>query len=544
MSEKSDFLRIILIHQKEGLMKHWKLIFIIVTLIINYTFGQNSTQPPTVISNPIYLGFDVDFKGTENLILVPENRSNPNSRLIPVHFLKLDAKEKTNLPPVFYFRGGPGEATSPKDFYPYYTKSKRSGAFAFEVTQLNQKHDVILMSQRGSSISRGLPLYRFKYQYYLGNKDEAHDFKKQKTAKRAALSKALNEYEQLGVDPAGYDIMNLIADIEDVRAYYGYDKIMMVGNSFGSQTALAYLQKYPNRVDRAFLSAIEPLDHTYDAPDDLWQLLQRIEQRALQDEKLKKHLPKIGLLEAFKVVVQRLRKAPVSVVLDFPNGKKDTVVIGLDDLYQSKMYPYSKSRKNALENFPKYITELYHGDYRSVALAALEGRVGYETDDIMPLQVDHSLGITAKRLAKIDQQEARKWLGDINIRYKQINGVATSKVVNDDFRTQKRTTIPMVLFHGDLDKNTSINNAHYLMKYLENGHLIIAKNGTHGTKWDAFLKDEAFGKRVLAFMDIDFEKISFQQFKQQLPTSFEFESLEFTPIEGKALFEILMEKEN
>jgi len=521
-------------------MKCFNLL-LIQLLVFSFSFGQK--EKTTVISNPLYLGHGLDLKGTENLILVPENRSNPESRLITVHFMKLDAKEKTNLPPVFYFRGGPGEYTNPREFYSYYTRSQHSDALAFEVKTMNQKRDVILVSQRGASRAKGLPLYQFKYQYYLGNQYEAHDFEKQGRSKRKALQEALKEYQEVGVDVVGYDLVNMIEDIDDIRQYFDYQKIAMVGNSFGSQTALAYLKRYPKQVDRAILSAVEPVSHTYDDPDEVWKVFEKVEKYALQDDQIKADLPEIGLLEAVKVIAKRLEQAPKTVILKSPKGKVDTIVIGVDDFREAFTYPYAENRKNQLETFPKYITELYNENYNMLAYAALNARDGYESDDLMPLQVNNSIGITEKRAKALNSRKSVEWLGNINAHLDQVKSVATSKVVSDEFRRQEKTAIPMLLIHGDLDKNTPLSNSHYLMNYLENGHLITVNNGVHSTKWDLFLEDKNFGKKILEFMNVDFEKIPFQTFKKQLPTSFEFEGLEFMPIKGKSFYEMEMELE-
>lgn len=521
-------------------MKSLNLLFIQL-LFFSFSFAQK--EQATVLSNPLYLGYGLDMKGTENLILVPENRSNPESRLIAVHFMKLNAQEKTNLPPVFYFRGGPGEYTNPKEFYSYFTRSRHSDALAFEVKTLNQKRDVILVSQRGASGSKCFPIYQFKYRYYVGNQYEAYDFEKLGERKRVALQKTLKGYEDLDVDLAGYDILNMIEDIEDIRQHLGYQKIAMVGNSFGSQTALAYLEQYPKQVDRAILSAVEPVSHNYDDPDELWKLLETIETYALQDENIKADLPKIGLLEAFKVIVKRLKEAPKTIVLASPKGKLDTVVIGIDDFRKSMTYPYANGRKHRMETFPKYITELYREDYKMLAYAALNARDGYDSDDIMPILVNHSIGISTKRAEELLNKKSVEWLGNINYHLDQFQSIPSSKVVSDEFRQTKKTAVPILLIHGDLDRNTPLSNSHYLMQYLENGHLITVKNGTHGAKWSLFLKDKVFGKKILTFMNVDFEKTPFQSIKNQLPTSYELEGLEFMPIKGKSFYEMEMELE-
>lgn len=516
-----------------------KAVKIVCCLLLSAMAWGQAPKNFTVLSNPLYLGYNLHMKGSENLIMVPENRSNPQSRTIGVHFIKLNAQQRTNLPPVFYLRGGPGEATSPKEFYTFYTRSKHSKALAFEVATLNQKRDVILISQRGASRAGGLPMFHFKYQYYVGSKTQAFDPQKSGQRQAKALKDTLCYYQKIGVDPAGYDIINLIDDIEDVRKYYGYSKLALVGNSFGSQTALAYLKHYPKRVDRALLSAVEPLSHGYDDPDEVWKVLQRVAAYAQADPAIKNHLPAIGLLGALKTIVKRLEKKPLQVTFELPRKGKQTVTIGVHDFHQNIFYAFAKGRRKRLETWPKYINELYNGDYRTLAYAALRGRVGHETENIMSIQIDNSLGISPQREKLLNTRKSVRWLGEINAASKSTRGATTSAVVSDDFRTPQVTQVPMVLIHGELDKNTPLSNATFLMKYLKNGHLITTQRGVHSNKWDLFLANKDVGTKILRFMEMDFTKTSFQEFKKTLPDTYAFAPLKFSKITGDTLFDKL-----
>ncbi len=49
---------------------------------------------------------------------------------------------------------------------------------------------------------------------------------------------------------------HLVADIERIRAHFGIDKWLVVGGSWGSTLALAYAEKYPERVSGLVLRAI------------------------------------------------------------------------------------------------------------------------------------------------------------------------------------------------------------------------------------------------------------------------------------------------
>ncbi|OJJ21731.1 hypothetical protein BKI52_14615 [marine bacterium AO1-C] len=522
-----------------------KIFLLLYSLIIGQVIMAQPPQyvaKPTLLSNPLYLGYGLGLEGSDNLMMLPENRLNPTSRKIGVHFMRLKAQQPSNLPPIFYLRGGPGEAAYPEEFYRYFTRSNHSKALAFEIKQLNKKRDVILMSQRGASRSPGLPMFQFKYRYLVGSQDKPLDPVKVGQRQAKALKKRLAHYKKQGLDPAGYDIINLTEDIEDVRKYYGYGKIALVGNSFGSQTALAYHKRYPKQVDRMLLSAVEPLDHAYDDPQGVWEVLARVAKEAENNPKIKAQLPKVGLLNALKEIVKRLEKAPVKVTLNIPGKKSQTVIIGVHDFQHTLFHRFSRGRRKRLESWPKYITELYNGDYRVLAYAALRGRVGHDSEEIMPIQMDNSLGISAKREKTLNNRPAVRWLGDINAEYKSTREVTTSPIVNDDFRTHTITEVPVLMIHGEMDRNTPLSNAHFLMKYLKNGHLLQTTRGTHGNKWQLFLRDEKLGAKILEFMAIDFAKTPFQEYKKTLPARYEFPALDFLPIEGKTLYESIWDK--
>ena len=91
------------------------------------------------------------------------------------------------------------------------------------------------------------------------------------------------------MDLAGYDIINMVEDIDDIRKAFGHDKIALRGTSFGSQWSLAYMKQHPEHVERALLAGVEPLDHGY--------------------------LPSVGLLGAVKETVERSRATSIFPLL-------------------------------------------------------------------------------------------------------------------------------------------------------------------------------------------------------------------------------------
>jgi proline iminopeptidase len=58
------------------------------------------------------------------------------------------------------------------------------------------------------------------------------------------------------VDLAGNNTLNLIADIERIRQHLGIERWLVIGGSWGSTLALAYAERYPNRVSEIILFGV------------------------------------------------------------------------------------------------------------------------------------------------------------------------------------------------------------------------------------------------------------------------------------------------
>lgn len=507
-------------------------------IYILLSFGCKAQQVITaqlVASQPIRIDDDgLDFEGTSNLILVPENRANPKSRSIVIQYFHLKSKEASNLPPVFFLGAGPGE---PYDIAAFYNGS-RAKAWTWELEQVNQKRDVILLNQRGNHEAPGIQINDFKFRFRHGEADKPLDAQARKDNIKNAYREKVNYYQEQGVDLAGYDIINFTDDIESVRKLLGASKIALIGNSFGSQWALAYMQRYPDHVDRTLLSCVEPLDHNYDDPQGVWQVLQKIDTYAQADTSIAHDLPDVGLIEAYKEIVRKLDASLISIPLDVPSEEiNDTILLGADDLRFDRMNPFARGRLERIESWPKYITEMYDGDYRTLALLAAYYRGGRSSRRMIDPLVNNSLGISDERKAIFDSREANNWLGDINATYTATKTESPAKVVEDSFRSHRVHSIPTIIIHGDMDMSTPYENATFLMDYLEMGHLITVVNGTHAAKRSLIFEDEELASKIYRFMNLDFEETHFGNFKESLPSKFKLKPFNFWPIDGESIFE-------
>jgi pimeloyl-ACP methyl ester carboxylesterase len=395
-------------------------------------------------------------------LYVPENRGNPNSRIIGLGFVRIKAAAPTNSPPTFHLPGGPGNSYLMvlKNVIPNMLTYRKAG-------------DVVLVDQRGFS-TRGDIL---KYSY--GKPEEPLDQPASLAAATAAYVKLAREavasFEGKNIDLRGYTVKECAEDVNDLRKALGYDKISLVGVSFGSQWSFAIMRLHPEIVARALLSGVEPLDYGYDSPSGVCGAMQRYWKEAQQDKALQSYVPEGGLEAAAREVLKRLESSPVKAAVKDPQGGQAvTVTLGKED--------FQRDFVRAAPDGPAFLLSLYHGHYDAWATTVLAKRRARQAAMTLlgPL-VDTSLGVTPKRLAQLKADPASGLLGQWN----WDGYVASAEIwptadVGDDFRTAVQTPIPVIFAQGDWDTQTPVENTLEIIKSFPNGRVIIAERGGHG----------------------------------------------------------------
>lgn len=520
-------------------MHHLKQLIVSILAISSVLGPQAQAAPRTVGSYlitpdslPTATGTPLEIE--RGLLFVPENRNNPESRTIAVNFVRLPAlssdPQTPRRPPVFLLPGGPGSELKLAD-------PNRQKALA----EMRRTRDVVYVSQRGNPAAPGL-VTPLRIQEAPAALDQPTTAESTRSSQRAAVTSAFQHWSARGVDLRGYDILNIVDDVHELRAALGYDKIVLRGCSFGSQWSLAYLKRWPQTVDRAWLSGVEPLDYTYDSPAWLWASMARLAQRAESDPALKKQMPKGGLMAALSEVVDRLAAKPVTVTFT-PRGdtKEVSVVLGAEDVRQHMQglasSPGSSARQR-LTNWPLMVLEMHAGDYRYLAAKRWEKRVnGNQSALILPL-IDNSLDITAARDAKLRGEREARWLGDINDLYHNTRDLTPTAKVDDAFRADWRIDVPVLMTNGDLDWSTPLENSRHIRKFLAQGHLVEVAGGTHCTEMPEMtpmLPDVL--AQLNQFLDVDFAVTTPAEFFKTLPSAVAYPALEFRAPTGTSLFD-------
>jgi pimeloyl-ACP methyl ester carboxylesterase len=175
-------------------------------------------------------------------LVVPENRADPESRLIALPVTRIHAESTRPGEPVFRLEGGPGKTNMT---FPW-------------ASRLAADRDVVLLGYRGVDGSSVLDCP--EVESALKRADgflRAQSLRAQADAFRACANRLTDE----GVDLDGYSLVQRADDIEAARLALGYDRINLVSESVGTRTALIYGWRYRKSVHRSVMIGVNPPGH-------------------------------------------------------------------------------------------------------------------------------------------------------------------------------------------------------------------------------------------------------------------------------------------
>jgi len=396
-------------------------------------------------------------------LYVPENRASKTSAVIGIGFARLRATGPSHAPPIVVLPGGPG----------YSMRDAFTGANPSRLTMLRAHTaaaDVIVFDQRGFS-DRGtvlalptiapLPL------------DQPTTMPAYAAWWRAFAKAAIAANPAR--DLSAYNVVECAADVDDLRKALGYDKISLLGGSFGSQWSFAVMRLHPEIVARALLSAVEPLDNGFDMPSYVRAALQRIASDADRDPGLQPYLPPGGLMTAVRELGERFARGPVTVEVSDPKtGKRERVVLGLGDLQGALVATTEPSE------WPASILSLYHGRYEVWARAELAARRGSPFSSVINPLIDSGIGVSATRRHQLEADPAVAVLGPWDFAPHLASRAAwPTPDLGDALRTPQQSSIPVVFVNGDWDINTPVENMLQIAPYFSHSHTIVVHRTEH-----------------------------------------------------------------
>jgi pimeloyl-ACP methyl ester carboxylesterase len=330
---------------------------------------------------------------------------------------------------------------------------------------LREVADVIAFDQRGTGFSNHIPLCTADRRL---DPDEVLSEATLTAYHAETLRACLSRWRAAGVAVGGYTTEQSADDLEDLRRALGAPRIDLWGISYGTHLAFAAMRRHPDSIGRAAFASVEGLGQTVKLPAHLDAALARIDGAVGG-----------GLIARMRRVHARFDAEPQT----FEFVGEDGIRRGFRaDSFPLRMFA------GFLPKNPEGIPTLVGG------YAALEaGRTGplaaplWDSFYARPLTMggmselmDISSGISDGRLAEVRRQAADSLLGTAtNFPMPQLDGAVAGLELPDSFRTEIRSEHPVLLFAGDLDVRTPLEEQAEAIAGLSNLHRILVRNGGH-----------------------------------------------------------------
>ena len=413
-------------------------------------------------------------------LTVFENRVTRSGRTIDLNVVVVPALDSSHKEePFFDLAGGPGvAATSAADFY------------AKEGKEYRRHRDVVLVDQRGTGSSNPLTAAPRKRspQDYLS---EMYPVEYVKTMRQALEQHA---------DLTQYTTSIAMDDLDDVRAWLGYERINLSGLSYGTRAVLVYLRQHPDHVRSAILMGVAPtylkmpLHHARAARRGMDLLLAE----CASDATCHQAFPQIQ--REWEEVLERLGREPALVEYS-PPDKSPTVTVEIQrDVFAEKLRSRMYSRDSAAR-IPFLIHQAAQGDFAPFLKEVIPA------DRSIPDFIADGMYLSvtcAEDVPFIDQDEAVKANAGNpfgNYRVEQQTRACSlwpQGKIPDDYLQPVSSNAPVLIFSGYMDPVTPPERGEEVASHLPNSRHVVIPHGAHGM--DGLTNVACFDKLVLEFL--------------------------------------------
>ncbi|MCK4836488.1 MAG: hypothetical protein KAT17_07615 [Candidatus Aminicenantes bacterium] len=195
--------------------------------------------------------YKIDFGN----IFVPENRNRMDSRLIPVPLIKWHALIKNPSKPILWLGSGIKSSSILRVELKCLLK---------EIGWMLNHHDVVMVGYRGMEIL--LTANHSEVQEVLkieNNPISCEDLKKLGNVFYSSFQKLKDE----GIDLEGYNIFEIVDDLEEVRKGLRYQKINLFSTDYGVILCYSYGLRYSEHINQIFMGNSETPSYFLFKPD-------------------------------------------------------------------------------------------------------------------------------------------------------------------------------------------------------------------------------------------------------------------------------------
>jgi len=391
-------------------------------------------------------------------LTVFENRETRAGRTIDLNVVVLPALDPgQNEPPLFELAGGPGQAAT--GAAGYYTGPGR---------EYRRHRDVVLVDQRGTGGSNPLsaPATTKTPQDYLSEMYPVDYVNRM----RAAL--------EARADLTQYTTSIAMDDLDDVRAWLGYERINLFGVSYGTRAALVYLRQHPDRVRSAILMGVAPtylkipLHHARSGKRALDLLLAE----CAADTACHQAFPEIE--REWEELLARLGRAPARVEYSPPDQSGPVTVEIQRDVFAEKIRTLMYSRASAAR-VPLIVHRAANGDFGPFLKETMQERFGPLADG-MYLSVTCAEDVPFIDQAEAGQANAGNPFGNYRVAQQtRACGLWPRGTIPEGYHELVGADVPVLIVSGNLDPVTPPERGEEVARHLPNSRHVVIGHGAH-----------------------------------------------------------------
>lgn len=392
-----------------------------------------------------------------------ENRAAKSGRKIKINVVVFPATGQAPAPdPLFYIAGGPGSSAT--EDAPY---------IARQYAKVRERRDLVFVDQRGTGGSNPLNCDLFNpedLQSYLGDYFPLEDVRRCRAQLEARADLKL------------YTTHVAAGDLDDVRAALGYERINIVGASYGTRAAQVYIRRHGEHVRAAVLHGVSLTGQFMprDFPRDTERALEGVLGECAADEACRAAFP--GLRAEAKAVLDRLTRGPVEVGLkNAQTGEPIRLKLSRD--LAAEAARYMLYQPDAASRIPLYIHLAARGDFAPLAKSAIFYRrqIVATGSNGMYLSVTCAEDLPWIKEGEGERKGERTFLGDYRLRQQRAACALWPRgEIPKGYSEPTRSGVPALILTGQWDPVTPPLYGDAAARFLPNSLHVVVPHGGHG----------------------------------------------------------------
>ncbi|MEY4634825.1 MAG: hypothetical protein RJA55_623 [Acidobacteriota bacterium] len=392
-------------------------------------------------------------------LTVYENRATKQGRQVDLNIVLLPALRADAAPdPLFFLAGGPGQGAA-----------QMAKGLREMFRQVLTDRDLVLVDQRGTGKSHPLEC--------ADEDDSLKALGRTEADAIALLKQCLAGYD---ADVRLYTTAIAMDDLDDVRAFLGYEQINLYGGSYGTRAGLVYLRQHGDRVRTAVLDGVAPTNMRLPLffPRDLQRALDLLLADCAANAACHTTYP--NLPARLGALMARLEKAPPTVAVVHPRtGERGDVTMTarlLANVLAGALYsPMASSL------IPALIERAEQNDFQGLLALASIGDNGRPANMSVGMQLSVICAEDAPRIppAEVAKESTGSLFGPYVMRLQQdACDFWPRGEVADAFYEPVTSAVPTLVMSGALDPVTPPVWGDEIARHLSNAtHLVMPGTG-------------------------------------------------------------------